>query len=157
MPRELIVSKAADGWHISQRWAWFEWKAAGWEMDYLKERGGINPTATHAQTHWHMQTHARDNIILASHTLNCTLIHRVLTFGSLLIRFYYAHMEENNAQTHTAHEWWHCQALLCSTLFAVSFEGLLSTVHPSSHLPGLFLWNVTAASSVLCPFLRLFP
>lgn len=80
---------------------------------------------------------------MPSHTL--TLVRRRLTlvlFRTLLRARGTTHRSAQQPHKHTsAHEWWHCQRLLCSTLFAVSFEGptlpILSTPPPpiaSSHL-----------------------
>lgn len=109
---------------------------------------------------------------MPSHTL--TLVRRRLTlvlFRTLLRARGTTHRSARQPHKHTsAHEWWHCQRLLCSTLFAVSFEGptlpILSTPPPpiaSSHLLMFFdtLEQLTPSFRSfffpsICPSLSLF-
>lgn len=84
-----------------------------------------------------MQTHAHDNKIPPN-----TPVHRILTLVLFLISCTHRRNTikcTRTPQTHTSeHEWWHCQRLLCSTLFAVSFQGptlpsLPNTLHPPTN------------------------
>lgn len=112
-----------------------------------------------------MQTHAHDNKIPPN-----TPVHRILTLVLFLISCTHRRNTikcTRTPRTHTSeHEWWHCQRLLCSTLFAVSFQGptlpsLPNTLHPPtnpflSHLLIFFLRHFRAAHSVLSFFFSLF-
>ena len=105
------------------------WMESGRVGDGLPQgERSINPPAVHARMHKHTDT-CRHAIIQHLHT-------RSLQCCFLLWFFFPRTWDDTQPHEHTsAHEWWHCQRLLCSTLFAVSFEGPTLPILPAPPPP----------------------